>query len=324
MEMCYAAQTNKGVVHVYYEHGVSEPVFDEKTGLASSKGKELIVLPDPIPHTYPSINVTANTISTTSPPIPTSEPMNTTIPTPTTIPPTMPTGKGISGPKHKSHTTATSVSYSKSPPKEMAAPTAAASSVKPTPPPKTMAKATVATTSKPNPRPKRMGQSTAAPTTKPNPPPKAVDEESAAVAAAAAAANSDANGGEVNNSAPTAAVNGGDAPVVSQDQVEIQLDLSQPIMSETDDSQQVQQPPVRPSKLPPKRKLSTPSATTQPSSTPSASTTSLPSASTPSATTPSASTLPTSSQPASTETATNLPAMRFVPNPGFKPPRTKN
>ncbi|RYR50193.1 hypothetical protein Ahy_A07g036774 [Arachis hypogaea] len=413
MEMCYAAQTNKGVVHVYYEHGVSEPVFDEKTGLASSKGKELIVLPDPIPHTYPSINVTANIISTTSPPIPTSEPMNTTIPTPTTIPPTMPTGKGISGPKHKSHTTATSVSYSKSPPKEMAAPTATAPSVKPTPPPKTMVKPTVATTSKPNPRPKRIGQSTAAPTMKPNPPPKstaqptskpvtrstsqksrrsdilkkgpqkvknaalharrpltrlaatgtfrrasvkgkdpetvfvslsseeessdshdsydsvedkpyrpaaddvssveedvvgkrstgkksdakkrtttdnkevnkkssvmleddgivcaesgseddefffgpipkvgetgayydaqdgAYDEsdESAAVAAAAAAANSDANGGEVNNSAPTAAVNGGDAPAVSQDQVEIQLDLGQPIMSETDDSQQVQ------------------------------------------------------------------------------------
>ncbi|KAL4392134.1 hypothetical protein AHAS_Ahas03G0314700 [Arachis hypogaea] len=84
----------------------------------------------------------------------------------------MPTGKGISGPKHKSHTTATSVSYSKSPPKEMAAPTAAAPSVKPTPPPKTMAKPTVATTSKPNPRPKRLGHSTAAPTMKPNPPPK--------------------------------------------------------------------------------------------------------------------------------------------------------
>ncbi|XP_025664641.1 uncharacterized protein [Arachis hypogaea] len=67
---------------------------------------------------------------------------------------------------------------------------------------------------------------------------RAVDEESAAVAAAATA-NSDANGVEVNNSAPTAAVNGGDAPAVSQNQVEIQLDLSQPILSETDDSQQV-------------------------------------------------------------------------------------
>ncbi|RYR17902.1 hypothetical protein Ahy_B03g062571 [Arachis hypogaea] len=172
MEMCYAAQTNKGIVHVYYEHGVSEPVFDEKTGLPSSKGKELIVLPDPIPHTYPSINVTANTISTTSPPIPTSEPINTAIPTPTTIPPTMPTGKGISGPKHKSHTTASSVSHSKSPPKKMAAPTATAPTVKSTLPQKIMAKPTVATTSKPNPRTKRMGQSTAAPTTKPHPPPK--------------------------------------------------------------------------------------------------------------------------------------------------------
>ncbi|XP_052114305.1 uncharacterized protein LOC127745548 [Arachis duranensis] len=148
---------------------------------------------------------------------------------------------------------------------------------------------------------------------------RAVDKESVAVAAAAAAANSDTNGGEVNNSAPTTAVNGGDAPAVSQDQVEIQLDLSQPIMSKTDDSQQVQPSPVRPFKLPPKRKLSTPTATTQPTSTPSASTPSPPSAST-----PSASTFPTSSHPGSTETATNLPAMRFVPNLGFKPPRTKN
>ncbi|QHO41640.1 uncharacterized protein DS421_5g147500 [Arachis hypogaea] len=45
--------TNKGIVHVYYEHGVSEPVFDEKIKVASSKGKELIVLADPIPHAYP-------------------------------------------------------------------------------------------------------------------------------------------------------------------------------------------------------------------------------------------------------------------------------
>ncbi|QHO15825.1 uncharacterized protein LOC107469439 [Arachis duranensis] len=172
IEMCYIAQTNKGIVHVYDEHGVSEPVFDEKTELASSKGKELIVLPDPIPHSYPNINVTANTISTTSPPIPTSEPIHTTIPTPTTIPTTMPTDKGISGPKYKSHITTISVSYSKSPTKKMTVPIAAAPTVKPTPPPKTMAKATIATSTKPNPPPKRMGQSTAAPTTKSNPPPK--------------------------------------------------------------------------------------------------------------------------------------------------------
>ncbi|RYQ94990.1 hypothetical protein Ahy_B08g089974 [Arachis hypogaea] len=155
---------------------------------------------------------------------------------------------------------------------------------------------------------------------------RAVDEESAAVAAAAAAANSDANGVEVNNSAPTAAVNGGDAPALSQDQVEIQLDHSQSILSETDDSQQVQPPPVRPPKLPPKRKLSAPTKTSPSTSIPTATTqpTSTPSASTPSA--PSASTLPTSTQPASTETARNLPAttMQFMHNPGFKPPRTKN
>ncbi|RYR20789.1 hypothetical protein Ahy_B03g066026 [Arachis hypogaea] len=93
MEMCYLAQMNKEIVHVYYEHGVSEPVFYENTELASSKYKELIVLPDPIPHSYPTINVTANTISTTSPQIPTSEPIRTTIPTLTIIPTTMPTSK---------------------------------------------------------------------------------------------------------------------------------------------------------------------------------------------------------------------------------------
>ncbi|RYR18842.1 hypothetical protein Ahy_B03g063451 [Arachis hypogaea] len=439
MEMCYAGQTNKGVVHVYYEHGISEPVFDEKTGLASSKGKELIVLPDPIPHTYPSINVTANTISTTSPPIRTSEAMNTTIPTPTTIPPTMPTGKGISGPKHKSHTTAPSVSYSKSPPKEMAAPTAAAPSVKPTPPPKTMAKPIVATTSKPNPRPKRLGQSTAAPTTKPNPPPKSTaqptskpvtrstsqksrrsdipkkgpqkvknaalharrpltrsattgtfgrasvkgkDPETVFVSLSSEEESSDSHDSydsvedepyrpaaddvsseeeevvgqrSTGKKSDTKEVNEKSSVILEDDGIvcaesgseddefffgpipKCDLDLNKSSLTRAlgdaraivygDAAAQygmVQQPAVRPSKLPPKRKLSTPSATTQPSSTPSASIPSPPSASTPSAITPSASTLPTSSQPASTETATDLPAMRFVPNPGFKPPRTKN
>ncbi|RYR24844.1 hypothetical protein Ahy_B02g058392 [Arachis hypogaea] len=114
MEICYLAQKNKKIVHVYYEHGVSELVFDEKTELASSKGKELIVIQDPIPHSYPTINATANiifttslstpipepthttspkTIPTTSPPIPILESIHTTIPTPTTISTTKPAGK---------------------------------------------------------------------------------------------------------------------------------------------------------------------------------------------------------------------------------------
>ncbi|RYR34810.1 hypothetical protein Ahy_A10g049848 [Arachis hypogaea] len=90
---------------------------------------------------------------------------------------------------------------------------------------------------------------------------RTVDEE---LAAMAAVANADANEGEVNNSTPTATVNGGDAPTVSQDQVEIELELSQLIFSESDDSQQVKSLPVRPSKLPPKRKLSTPKKNSHP------------------------------------------------------------
>ncbi|RYQ82694.1 hypothetical protein Ahy_B10g101269 [Arachis hypogaea] len=78
-----------------------------------------------------------------------------------------------------------------------------------------------------------------------------------------AAANTDANGGEVNNSAPTTTVNGGDAPLVPQAQ-------------------------NTPS-------TSTPAAPTQPTSTPPAST---PSVSTLPASTPSASTLPSRTQPA--------------------------
>ncbi|RYR04809.1 hypothetical protein Ahy_B06g084584 [Arachis hypogaea] len=42
MEMCYLAQKNKGVIHVYYKHGVSEPLYNEKVESVSSKGKELM------------------------------------------------------------------------------------------------------------------------------------------------------------------------------------------------------------------------------------------------------------------------------------------
>ncbi|RYR53011.1 hypothetical protein Ahy_A06g027858 [Arachis hypogaea] len=140
---------------------------------------------------------------------------------------------------------------------------------------------------------------------------RAVDEE--------AAADTDANGGEVNNSAPTVAINGGDAPLVPQ---------AQPVLAETDDSQQVQPFSVRPTKLAPKRKLSTPKKNTPSTSTPAATTqptNTLPT-STLSVIIPSTSTLPASTQPVSTPSASTLLAsiMRFVPNPGFKLPKTKN
>ncbi|RYR70003.1 hypothetical protein Ahy_A03g016532 [Arachis hypogaea] len=98
---------------------------------------------------------------------------------------------------------------------------------------------------------------------------RAVDEESAAVV----------NGGEVNNSVPTTAVNGGDDTLTC---------------SETDDSQQVQLTSVRPTKLLPKKELSTPKNSTPSTSIP-ATTTQL--ASTPPASTPSASIPPASTNP---------------------------
>ncbi|RYR41513.1 hypothetical protein Ahy_A08g037914 [Arachis hypogaea] len=118
---------------------------------------------------------------------------------------------------------------------------------------------------------------------------RAVDEE-AAVVAAATAADTDANGGEVNDFTPTIAINSGDAPLV-----EIQLDLSQLVLSETDDFQQVQPLSVRPTKLPPKRKLSTTKKNTPSTSTPAATTQPI---ITPPVSTPSASTQPASTQPA--------------------------
>ncbi|RYR79404.1 hypothetical protein Ahy_A01g004218 [Arachis hypogaea] len=68
MEMCYLAQQNKGVIHVYYEHGVSEPVYIEKAEPVTSKGKELML----IPTIFPTPKSTTNLIPTTTEPIPTT------------------------------------------------------------------------------------------------------------------------------------------------------------------------------------------------------------------------------------------------------------
>ncbi|RYR35194.1 hypothetical protein Ahy_A10g050326 [Arachis hypogaea] len=66
--------------------------------------------------------------------------------------------------------------------------------------------------------------------------------------------------------------NGGDATPVPQPQTKIQLELSQPPLSETGDSQQVSPTPVRPLKFPPKKELSKATKSTSRSSNPSAST----------------------------------------------------
>ncbi|QHO42676.1 uncharacterized protein DS421_5g156210 [Arachis hypogaea] len=76
MEMCYLGQQNKGVVHVYYEHGVSEPLYIEEAEAVSSKGKEeVLVIQDlnPTPNTTTNDNAepipTTATSTTTSAPI---------------------------------------------------------------------------------------------------------------------------------------------------------------------------------------------------------------------------------------------------------------
>ncbi|RYR19838.1 hypothetical protein Ahy_B03g064729 [Arachis hypogaea] len=118
------------------------------------------------------------------------------------------------------------------------------------------------------------------------------------------------------------AANGGEASVVPEPPTEIQLEASQPPLSQTDDSQEVLPPPVRPPKLPPKRKSSKQENATPGSSSEAATTQTAP--------TPSATTQPTTLPPshpmqgASQGTVTRLfNFMKFVPNPGFRPPRNK-
>ncbi|XP_020959110.1 uncharacterized protein LOC110262722 [Arachis ipaensis] len=142
---------------------------------------------------------------------------------------------------------------------------------------------------------------------------RAADEVAAAAAKAAAA--------EAAAVQPPAA-NGGEASVVPEAPTEIQLEASQPPLSQTDDSQEVLPPLVRPPKLPPKRKSSK-----QEKATPGSS---FQAATTPPAATPPATTQPTTLPPAhpmqgaSQGTVTRLfNFMKFVPNSGFRPPRNK-
>ncbi|RYR53010.1 hypothetical protein Ahy_A06g027857 [Arachis hypogaea] len=142
MEMCYLAQNNKRASHVYYEHGVSKLVFNEEAELASSKGKELMVLQELILHPYPTINSQNNShdITTNSNFRPNTHHYFYS----NNNPITKPAGKSISGPKYKTQSTATSISNSKSLQKRMASPITA-------PTTKPMAHPTVAPSTKPNP-----------------------------------------------------------------------------------------------------------------------------------------------------------------------------
>ncbi|RYR31254.1 hypothetical protein Ahy_B01g056049 [Arachis hypogaea] len=92
MEMCYLGQQNKRVVHVYYEHGVSEPLYIEEAEAVSSKGKEVLVIQDLNPTPNPTTNDNAEPIPTTAASTTTSAPIHSTIPTEkpdstTTLPP---------------------------------------------------------------------------------------------------------------------------------------------------------------------------------------------------------------------------------------------
>ncbi|RYR64294.1 hypothetical protein Ahy_A03g010428 [Arachis hypogaea] len=77
MEMCYLAQQNKRVIHMYYEHGVFESVYIEEAEPVVS-GKELMLIPTIIPTPKLTTNATAEPIPSTTPCNPTSEPKNTT------------------------------------------------------------------------------------------------------------------------------------------------------------------------------------------------------------------------------------------------------
>ncbi|RYR29199.1 hypothetical protein Ahy_B01g053541 [Arachis hypogaea] len=136
--MCYLGQQNKGVVHVYYEHGVSEPLYIEEAEAVSSKEKELLVIQDLNPTPNPITNDNAEPIPTTAASIPTSAPNDSTIPTQkpdstTKLPPISIT---VSKPAKKihPHPTATPMSNPNPPPKTVTQP----SKTKPKNPPKKM------------------------------------------------------------------------------------------------------------------------------------------------------------------------------------------
>nr|XP_025611814.1 classical arabinogalactan protein 9-like [Arachis hypogaea] len=157
---------------------------------------------------------------------------------------------------------------------------------------------------------------------------KKADDEAAAVAAVAAAAPSEANTGNQQQPLPA-------APEVPDEgnATEIEVGMSQPMVSknENEESHQVNQPQARPPKLPQKRRQPPPPAI---ASIPPAATSAPPltvSNASPPATVPISNTPPPTSvciDPmvgASVATASRLRnAMRFVPTPGFKPPRKFN
>lgn len=132
MEMCYLAQQNKGVIHVYYEHGVSEPVYIEEAEPVVS-GKELMLIPTIIPTPKPTTNATAEPIPSTTPCNPTSEPKNTTESTKPKEPPTsLAAGNRNKAGKISPQPTASLGPKPNPPPKTMAQP----SKTKPKIPPK--------------------------------------------------------------------------------------------------------------------------------------------------------------------------------------------
>ncbi|XP_015953869.1 uncharacterized protein LOC107478248 [Arachis duranensis] len=154
---------------------------------------------------------------------------------------------------------------------------------------------------------------------------KKADDEAAAVAAAAA---SEANTESQQQPLPA-------APEVPDEgnATEIEVGMSQPMVSENEneESHQVNHPQARPPKLPKKRRQPPPPAT---ASIPPAATGAPPPIVTnapPSATIPISNTPPPTSAcidpmvGASAATASRLRnVMRFVPTPGFKPPRKFN
>ncbi|RYR42638.1 hypothetical protein Ahy_A08g039100 [Arachis hypogaea] len=157
---------------------------------------------------------------------------------------------------------------------------------------------------------------------------KKADDEAAAVAATAAAAASEANIGNQQQPLPA-------APEVPDEgnPTEIEVGMSQPMVSENEneESHKVNQPQTRPRKLPQKRRQPPPPAI---ASIPPATTSAPPptvSNTPPPATVPISNTPPTTSAcidpmvGASATTASKLRnAIRFVPTPGFKPPRKFN
>ncbi|XP_020959196.1 uncharacterized protein LOC110262966 [Arachis ipaensis] len=150
--------------------------------------------------------------------------------------------------------------------------------------------------------------------------PERKDEETAAGIAAAAAAAKSGNSNPIVPTIATPVVNpahaippadvpsqvGAHQEIQHQGQAEVELGMSQLIMSQNEDSLQMDTSVVQHNARPPK--LATKRMVSQPSSTP-----------------PATNVLVDPMQDASSGTATRLASfMKFVPTPGFKPLRKKN